>query len=85
MNFSKMNNMLVKLKTVSIIKLPSQINIISNQEATRSEQTKALLIAADSQIKKIKDANKVFKDKYIFYSSSITSGVDCSIKENKMC
>jgi hypothetical protein len=52
------------------------------QEATKDEQKKFLLITADSKMK-IEDANKVFKDKFVFYSPSITTGVDFSIKEKQ--
>jgi hypothetical protein len=46
------------------------------------EQTKFILITADSKMK-IEDANVEFKDKYVFYSPSITTGVDFSIGEKQ--
>jgi hypothetical protein len=46
------------------------------------KQTKFILITADSKMK-IEDANVEFKDKYVFYSPSITTGVDFSIGEKQ--
>jgi hypothetical protein len=51
-------------------------------EASEMEQTKFILITADSKMK-IEDANVEFKDKYVFYSPSITTGVDFSIGEKQ--
>jgi hypothetical protein len=51
-------------------------------EATEKEQQKFILITADSKMK-IEDANIEFKEKYVFYSPSITTGIDFSIKEKK--
>jgi hypothetical protein len=51
-------------------------------EATETEQTKFILITAESKMK-IQDASVEFKDKFVFYSPSITTGVDFSIKEKQ--
>jgi hypothetical protein len=51
-------------------------------EATESEQEKFILITADSKMK-IEDASLEFKDKYVFYSPSITTGIDFTIKEKQ--
>lgn len=51
-------------------------------EATEKEQTKFILITAESKMK-IQDASFEFKDKYVFYSPSITTGVDFSIKDKQ--
>jgi hypothetical protein len=51
-------------------------------EATETEQQKFILITAESKMK-IQDASVEFKDKYVFYSPSITTGVDFSIKEKQ--
>lgn len=40
-----------------------------------------ILITADSKIK-ISDAQEQFKDKYVFYSPSITYGVDYNNEES---
>jgi hypothetical protein len=51
-------------------------------EATAEEQKKFLLITADSK-RKIEDASTEFKGKFVFYSPSITTGVDFSIGESQ--
>jgi hypothetical protein len=51
-------------------------------EATEKEQTKFILITAESKMK-IQDASLEFKDKYVFYSPSITTGIDFSIREKQ--
>jgi hypothetical protein len=51
-------------------------------EAAVAEQTKFILITAESKMK-IQDASVEFKDKFVFYSPSITTGVDFSIKDKQ--
>jgi hypothetical protein len=51
-------------------------------EATEEEQKNFILITADSKMK-IEDASVEFKEKYVFYSPSITTGIDFSIKEKQ--
>jgi hypothetical protein len=51
-------------------------------EATEEEQKKFILITAESKMK-IEDANKEFQGKYVFYSPSITTGIDFSIKKKQ--
>jgi hypothetical protein len=51
-------------------------------EATEVEQTKFILITAENKMK-IQDASVEFKEKYVFYSPSITTGVDFSIKDKQ--
>lgn len=51
-------------------------------EATEKEQQKFILITAESKMK-IHDASLEFKNKYVFYSPSITTGIDFSIKDKQ--
>ena len=51
-------------------------------EAHEIDKAKYLLITAEDKFK-IQDASKQFKNKYVFYSPSITFGVDFSISEHQ--
>ena len=51
-------------------------------EAHEIDKAKYILITAEDKFK-IQDASKQFKNKYVFYSPSITFGVDFSISEHQ--